>query len=121
MINAGIIGLGGWGRRMVNAVQGKSDRIQFTRAMVRNPERVQAFADEKGLDLGSDLDALLADDAIDTVVVSTAAGSHASLGLKVIEAGKPVMVIKPLALDGAEANALRGRPEWRKPWVLPEV
>ena len=23
--------------------------------------------------------------------------------------------------DDAEANALRGRPEWRKPWVLPEV
>jgi hypothetical protein len=20
-----------------------------------------------------------------------------------------------------EANAMRGRPEWRKPWVLPEV
>jgi predicted dehydrogenase len=24
-------------------------------------------------------------------------------------------------VDDAEANALRGRPEWRKPWVLPEV
>ena len=24
-------------------------------------------------------------------------------------------------LGDAEANALRGRTEWRKPWVLPEV
>ena len=24
-------------------------------------------------------------------------------------------------VDDDEANALRGRPEWRKPWVLPEV
>jgi predicted dehydrogenase len=33
------------------------------------------------------------------------------------------LTLDPVAetFDDAEANALRGRPEWRKPWVLPDV
>ncbi|MDA0832954.1 MAG: Gfo/Idh/MocA family oxidoreductase [Planctomycetota bacterium] len=30
-------------------------------------------------------------------------------------------VATEMFIDDDEANALRGRPEWRKPWVLPEV
>lgn len=107
MIDAAIIGLGGWGRRLVNSVQGKSDRIRFTAAVVRRPERVSDFAAEHDISVGSDLDAVLNDDAIATVVVSSAAGVHASQGLAAIKAGKPAMVIKPLALSSADANALR--------------
>lgn len=107
MINAAIIGLGGWGRRLVNSVHGKSDRIKFTAAVVRRPERVADYAGEQGIALGSDLDAVLGDAAIDTVVVSSAAGVHAAQGLEVIRAGKPVMVIKPLALNAADAMQLR--------------
>ena len=29
MINAAIVGLGGWGQTLVTSVQGKSDRIRF--------------------------------------------------------------------------------------------
>ena len=111
MINAAIIGLGGWGRRLVSSVQGKSDRIRFSAAVVRTPEKGQEFAAEQGLDLGTDLDAVLADDAIDTVVVASAAGVHALHGLAVIAAGKPVMVIKPLALSQADAEEMRAEAE----------
>jgi predicted dehydrogenase len=107
VINAAIIGLGGWGRRLVNSVHGKSDRIKFTTAVVRRPERVAEYAEAHEIAVGSDLDAVLADPAIDTVVVSSAAGVHASHGLEVIRAGKPVMVIKPLALKAADAVQLR--------------
>jgi len=111
VINAAIIGLGGWGRRLVSSVQGKSSRIGFSAAVVRTPEKVAEFADEHGLDLGTDLDAVLADDSIDTVVVASAAGVHARHGLAVIRAGKPVMVIKPLALSQADAEQLRAEAE----------
>jgi len=107
VINAAIIGLGGWGRRLVDSVHGKSERIRFTSAVVRRPERVAEYAEAHGIAVGSDLDAVLADRSIDTVVVSSAAGVHGSQGLQVIRAGKPVMVIKPLALNSAEANELR--------------
>ncbi len=111
MINAAIIGLGGWGRRLVSSVQGKSGRMRFSAAVVRTPEKVQDFAAEQGLDLGTDLDAVLADDAVDTVVVASAAGVHAAHGLAVIRAGKPVMVVKPLALSQADAEELRTEAE----------
>jgi predicted dehydrogenase len=107
VINAAIIGLGGWGRKLVSSVQGKSDRIRFSAAVVRTPEKVQDFATDQGMALGTDLDAVLGDDTVDTVVVSSAAGVHASHGLAVIRAGKPVMVIKPLALSLADADELR--------------
>ncbi len=111
MINAAIIGLGGWGRRLVSSVQGKSDRIRFSAAIVRTPEKVRDFANEQGLALGTDLDAVLADKAIDTVVVSSAAGVHAAHGLAVIGAGKPVMVVKPMALSRDDAEQLRAEAE----------
>ena len=107
MINAAIIGLGGWGRRLVQSVQGKSERIRFTAAVVRTPEKVAPFAAENDIRLGSDLGEVLDDPTIDTVVVSSAAGVHASQGLAVIKAGKPVMVVKPLALTAADAEMLR--------------
>ena len=107
MLDAAIIGRGGWGRRLVQSVQGKSERIRFTAAVVRTPEKVDPFAAEHDIRLGSDLGEVLDDPTIDTVVVSSAAGVHASQGLAVIKAGKPVMVIKPLALTTADAEMLR--------------
>lgn len=107
MIDAAIIGLGGWGRRLVNSVQGKSEKIRFTAAVVRRPERSADFAAERDIALGSDLDAVLHDAGVDAVVVSSAAGVHASQGLAAIKAGKPAMVIKPLALSSKDAFALR--------------
>jgi hypothetical protein len=37
MINAAIVGLGRWGKNMVDAVQGKSERLRFIRGVVRHP------------------------------------------------------------------------------------
>jgi len=50
----------------------------------------------------TDLDAVLADDAVDAVFVVTRHNSHAALTAKALRAGKAVFVEKPLALDEAE-------------------
>ena len=42
MLNVGIIGLGGWGRRLVESVQGKSDRIRFVAAVTATPAKAVA-------------------------------------------------------------------------------
>ena len=44
MIDVAIVGLGRWGRTLVEAVQGQSDRLRFTRAVSRNPDRLRDFA-----------------------------------------------------------------------------
>jgi predicted dehydrogenase/threonine dehydrogenase-like Zn-dependent dehydrogenase len=54
----------------------------------------------------TDLDAVLGDDAIDLVLISTRHDSHAELTLRALEAGKNVFVEKPLALTEEELDAI---------------
>lgn len=107
MLNVGIIGLGGWGRRLVEAVQGKSDRIRFAAAVTGTPAKSEAFAVKHGLKVGGDLQSMLADASIDAVVSTGPAGLHAAHSLAALEAGKPVLAVKPMALKRADAEALR--------------
>jgi predicted dehydrogenase len=107
MLNVGIIGLGGWGKRLVESVQGKSDRIRFTTAVVANPAKHEAFAVEHGLKVGTDLSAMLANPAIQAVVSTGPAGLHSEHSLAAIEAGKPVLAVKPMAIKGSDAEKLR--------------
>ncbi len=46
MLNIGIIGLGGWGRRLVESVQGKSDRIRFAAGVTATPAKAEAFRNQ---------------------------------------------------------------------------
>jgi predicted dehydrogenase len=103
MINAGIVGLGWWGKNLVEAVQGKSDRLHFVRGVCRNHAPVQGFADRHGLTLAASLDELLADERVDAVVLATPHSLHADQIVAVAAAGKPVMCEKPMALTRADA------------------
>jgi predicted dehydrogenase len=103
MINAGIVGLGWWGKNLVEAVQGKSDRLRFVRGACRNHEPVARFAERHGLALASSLDELLADDRVGAVVLATPHSLHADQIVAAAAAGKPVMCEKPLALTRADA------------------
>jgi len=51
----------------------------------------------------ADLDALLAADGLDLVVLATPSGFHAAHARQCIDAGIPVVVDKPLATDAAQA------------------
>jgi UDP-2-acetamido-3-amino-2,3-dideoxy-glucuronate N-acetyltransferase len=53
-----------------------------------------------------DLDRVLTDDSIDGVVIATPAETHYALATRVIEAGKHLLVEKPLALDVNEGRRL---------------
>jgi predicted dehydrogenase len=54
----------------------------------------------------TDLDDLLADDALDAVVIATSVPTHAALATRALEAGKHVFVEKPLALTAADARSV---------------
>src|SRR5215207_3873813 len=107
MLNVGLVGLGGWGKRLVEAVQGKSERVRFTAAVTGTPAKAEAFAAKHGLKLGGDLTSMLADPAVDAVVSSGPAGLHAAHSLAALQAGKPVLAVKPMALKRSDAEALR--------------
>ena len=103
MINAGIAGLGRWGRNLVNSVKG-SDRLRFTRGVVRNPDRVLDFATQGGLALSTDFAELLAGPDVDAVVLATPNSLHAQQIVAAAAAGKAVFCEKPLALTRADAK-----------------
>jgi hypothetical protein len=48
MIDAAVVGLGRCGETLFEAVQGKSDRLRFTRGVRRNSDRLRDFADRQG-------------------------------------------------------------------------
>ena len=70
-------------------------------------ERAKAFAQRYGADAYyTDADQLLSRDDVDFVIVTTANNTHAPLTIKALEAGKHVMVQKPMALNVAESRAM---------------
>ncbi len=104
MINAAIVGLGGWGQTLVTSVQGKSDRIRFTTGVTRTPAKAEDFCREHDIALGDDYAAMLADPAIDAVVLATPNTGHRAEIVAAAEAGKHVFAEKPFTMTAADAE-----------------
>lgn len=109
MLNAAIVGLGRWGRRLVGAVQEGGqplgERICFTRGVTRTPAKAAKFANEQQLLLGDDYAAALADPEIDAVALATPHSQHAEQITAAAAAGKHVFVEKPFTMTKASAEA----------------
>ena len=105
MIRAAIVGLGWWGRNLVNAVRDQGELIRFTTAHTRNPAPVADFCREHGLRWVGDLDALLADPSLDAVVFATPHSTHTRQVLRAAACGKSVFMEKPFTLSIADAVA----------------
>lgn len=105
MINAAIVGLGWWGKTLVEAVSGSSDAIRITAGTTRTlSDDVKAFASEHQFELRSSYDELLADKSIDAVVLVTPHSMHADQVVAAAAAGKHVFCEKPFALTRADAE-----------------
>lgn len=105
MINAGIVGLGWWGRVLVGSVQGKSDSIRFSHGATRTRAKAADYADEQGFELVETFDDLLAIDDLDAVVLATPHSKHREQIEAAAAAGKHVFVEKPITLTKADAEA----------------
>lgn len=105
MINAAIVGMGWWGKTLVESVQG-SDVIRFVAGASRTPSpELNAFADQQKLKLAPNYEALLADPKIDAVVLATPHSLHSQQVIAAASAGKHVFCEKPFALTKADAEA----------------
>jgi predicted dehydrogenase len=105
MINAAIVGMGWWGRTLVEAVQ-DSDVIRFVAGASRTPSpELTAFAEAQKLHLAPSFEAVLADPKIDAVVLATPHSMHSQQVIAAAAAGKHVFCEKPFALTKADADA----------------
>jgi predicted dehydrogenase len=105
MIRAGVVGIGHWGRTLVSAVQGKSNKIRYTAGHTRTRAKVEEFCAEKGIALADSLDRLLADPEIDAVYFATPHSEHNAHVQRAAAAGKHIFMEKPFTLDRKSAAA----------------
>jgi predicted dehydrogenase len=113
VIRAAIVGIGRWGRTLVNSIQGntlqgKSSAIRFTAGHNRTRASAEAFCTEHGIALKDDLEQILTDPAIDAVVFATPHSQHGAQVERAAAAGKHVLMEKPFTLDVRSAEAALG-------------
>ena len=102
----GVVGLGYWGPNWVrNLHQSQSARriVACDLDLKRRTHVSQLYSD---LETTSHFDDLLNDDEIEGIVVATPVGTHYAMAKRALEAGKSVLVEKPLATSNDEANDL---------------
>jgi predicted dehydrogenase len=105
MIRAAIVGMGWWGKTLVESVA-DSDRIRFIAGATRaaTPD-LQAFAGAHRLRLVEGLDAVLADGEVGAVVLATPHSTHVDQVVRTAAARKHVFCEKPFALTKAGAQS----------------
>jgi predicted dehydrogenase len=105
VIRAAQIGLGWWGKTLVESVQGTSDQIRFVAATSRTKsDDYVKFAADQQLTFADSYEAILADKNVDAVVLATPHSQHAAQVIAAAKAGKHVFCEKPFALHTAEAE-----------------
>ncbi|MDF2724512.1 MAG: oxidoreductase [Paenibacillus sp.] len=101
----GIIGTGSIADFHAAAIK-EVERGKLVAVANRTEERAKAFAEKENCGYATDYKELLANPDIDIVCVTTSSGSHASIGLDVLNAGKHLIVEKPIAMTTAQSLAL---------------
>ena len=103
MINLGIVGLGRWGQRHVDAAIA-SGRFRVVRAVTPRPDRVAEFASIRSIAVSADVEDLFADPLVDAVSLVTPNSLHARQIVRVASSGRHVLAEKPFALTREDAE-----------------
>ena len=106
MINVGIIGLGrsGWELHATHLRSMPGYRV--VAVCDKTPTRLAEAAKTLGARPYSDAEALLRDPEVQLVVVSVVSNLHAPVAIAALEAGKDVVVEKPMATSLADAEKM---------------
>jgi len=97
--------------------------VRYLGGFNRTTERARTFADQHGGEAFATLDAILADDRVDAVALTTTKDNHVAPAIACLEAGKHVLLEKPVAptiadmyMSGEEAAArvLSVRPDAKR-------
>lgn len=106
-----IIGAGMISQLHARVIQDLDD-AELVAVYSRDQGRAEGLCSDFGGDPTTDLDGLLARDDLDAVSVCTASGEHATFGIPAAEAGKHVLVEKPIEISLNRADALIAACNW---------
>src|SRR5438067_12417340 len=82
------------------------DRVEVAHAFSPSAARRQAFAKHFAFPLGDRLETILDDDSVDAVAILTPPNTHLDLVRRCAEAGKHILLEKPLEIATARAVEL---------------
>lgn len=105
----GIVGTGWIAERFVTSLRDFTTQGRYAVASSR-PSSARDFAARMGMERAhAGVDDLLADPRVDVVYVATPHHTHEELALRAIAAGKPVLIEKPLGINGVQARRIADR------------
>lgn len=108
MTGIGVIGTGYWGKNHVRtyselASEGTIDNVKICDI---NEKRARELGNAFNIDYLADYEELIRDPKIDAVSIVTPSPTHYQLAKEFMEAGKDVLVEKPMTMDPGEAEKL---------------
>lgn len=106
-LNVAVVGYGYWGPNLVRNVI-SSPGLELAALCERDPARADAFVKRNpDVAVEADFDKLLLDPSLDAVLVATPPNTHYPLCKRALQAGKHVLVEKPMAKTSEEARELK--------------
>ena len=100
----GLLGTGPWARAAYPPALAEHGALDFTGVWGRRPEAAAELAGEYGVRAYDDVDALIGD--VDAVAVALPPVIQAELAVRAAEAGRHLLLDKPLAIGVAEGRAV---------------
>ncbi|MEU9441631.1 Gfo/Idh/MocA family oxidoreductase [Streptomyces sp. NPDC048304] len=100
----GLLGTGPWARAAYAPALAGHPGVEFTGVWGRRPAAATAVAEQYGVAAYDDVDALL--DDVDAVAVALPPSVQAGLAVRAAEAGRHLLLDKPLAVSAAEGRAV---------------
>jgi predicted dehydrogenase len=114
MIGIGVIGYGYWGPNLVRNF-GVTDGARVAAVCDQSPKRrAQVEAHYPAVKTFADPREMLADSSIDAVAIATPVSSHFELGMLALQAGKHVLVEKPITTTSEQAERLIAEADKRR-------
>jgi len=104
MIRVGVAGFGMGGRVFHGPLVSSVEGLEFAAVLERSTNK--AATRYPGVKTYRTLDEMLADSSLGLFVVTTPSGTHFDVARKILEAGRPVVVDKPMAVKPAQIAEL---------------
>ena len=103
-----VLGCGNVGKFHIRSIR-ELDEARLVGISGRTAERAQEVAREDGCIATADYRELLKNPEVEIVAITTPSGSHARMALEAFDAGKHVLVEKPIAMTAADADRMIAR------------
>jgi predicted dehydrogenase len=102
-VGIALVGMGWWGKKMLDVLQAAPDDIRVLRAVEPNRDQVASLCAERGVALSAAYADALNDPEVEAVVLATPHSLHGEQIEAAVKAGKHIFCEKPLALTKAGA------------------